>query len=101
TAPHRIAGPWPERWRLVGIARRTRRRANPWPVGMRGGGPPTEALATRPCRLQRREVGIVLFLLPECGKLMVVECKKRNITNTVKMEGVETEQLLLMMKTVS
>ncbi|CAN6182821.1 unnamed protein product [Urochloa humidicola] len=72
-----------------------------WEVEMRGAGPPTEALATRPCRLQWREVGIVLFLLPECGKLMVVECKKRNITNTVKMEDVETEQLFLMMKTVS
>jgi hypothetical protein len=33
------------------------------------------------------EVVIVLYLLPECWKLMVVECKKRNITKTVQMEG--------------
>jgi hypothetical protein len=30
---------------------------------------------------------IGLFLLPQCGKLMVVEYKKRNLTNTVKMQG--------------
>lgn len=37
----------------------------------------------------------MLFLLPECGELMVVECKKINITNTVKMEGYRNRTIVV------
>jgi len=37
----------------------------------------------------------VLYFLPECWKLMMVECKKRNITNTVQMEGYRNRTIVV------
>jgi len=37
----------------------------------------------------------VLYLLSECWRLMVVECKKRNITNTVQMEGYRNRTIVV------
>lgn len=37
----------------------------------------------------------MLFLLPECGKLMVVEYKKRDLTNNVKTQGYGMELLFV------